>query len=112
MRFKLFFPHITPHIPNHIINTDENLFFYNGIAVIGSNERELMFLKQFMSSRLFWFYIKSTSKPYAAGYFSMSKNYIKDFGIYDFSKEDVNFLVMRIILQFLTPFLKPSIVLQ
>lgn len=93
MRFKLFFPHITPHIPNYIINTDENLFFYNGIAVIGSNERELMLLKKLMSSRLFWFYIKSTSKPYSAGYFSLSKNYIKDFGVYDFSKEDIDFLI-------------------
>lgn len=92
-KYKLFFPHITPHIPNYIINTDENLYFYNGIAVIGSNKRELMLLQKVMSSRIFWFYIESTSKPYSAGYLSLSKNYIKDFGVYNFSEEDINYIL-------------------
>lgn len=93
MKYKLFFPHITPHTPNFIIDTDENLFFYNGMAVIGKNERELAFLGKLMSSRLFWFYLKKTSKPYTSGYISMSKNYIKDFGIYNFTEEDVAYVL-------------------
>jgi adenine-specific DNA-methyltransferase len=93
MRYKLFFPHITPHLPNFIVNTNENLFFYNGIAVIGQNEKELMFLRKLMSSRLFWFYLKSTSKPYTSGYLSMSKNYIKDFGIYEFNAEEIDYII-------------------
>ena len=28
MRNKLFFPHITPDIPNFVINTDEELLFH------------------------------------------------------------------------------------
>lgn len=95
MKHKLFFPHITPHSPNFIIDDDENLFFYNGIAVIGKNERELLFLRKLMSSRLFWFYLKNTSKPYTSGYISMSKNYIKDFGIYDFSNEEIDYIIQE-----------------
>lgn len=93
MKFKLFFPHITPNTPNYVINSNENLFFYNGIAVIGNTKQELLILKKLMSSRLFWFYIKMTSKPYSAGYLSLSKNYIKDFGIYDFSESDIEFIL-------------------
>lgn len=86
---KLFFPHITPHIPNYAISTDENLLFYNGIAVVSNNVNELAFLKKIMSSRLFWFYITNSSKPYGSGYFSLSRNYIKNFGIFDFTEEEM-----------------------
>ncbi|MFW1480453.1 hypothetical protein ACEWA0_23745, partial [Vibrio parahaemolyticus] len=50
-------------------------------------------LKVLMSTRLFWFYIINTSKPYGSGYFSLSRNYIKSFGIYDFSSEQIEFLI-------------------
>lgn len=46
-----------------------------------------------MSTRLFWFYVVNTSKPYGSGYFSLSKNYIKSFGIYSFNKEQKEFLL-------------------
>jgi adenine-specific DNA-methyltransferase len=57
LKNKLFFPHITQSIPNYVINTDENLLFYNGLAVISDSEEELQFLKKLMSSSIFWFYI-------------------------------------------------------
>ena len=41
-----------------------------------------------MSSNLFWFYIIHSSKPYGSGYFSLSRNYIKNFGIADFSEDE------------------------
>ncbi len=44
LKFKLFFPHITPDIPNYVINTDENLLFHNGLAVVTESENELFFL--------------------------------------------------------------------
>jgi type I restriction-modification system DNA methylase subunit len=93
MTHKLFFPHITSRTPHYLLNSDENLLFYNGLAVIGSSERELLYLKKIMSSRLFWFYILHTSKPYTSDYFSLSKNYIKDFGVYNFSEEEVDFII-------------------
>jgi type I restriction-modification system DNA methylase subunit len=93
MKFKLFFPHITSDIPNYVINTDENLLFYNGLAVITSEEKELHFLRKLMSSRLFWYYIRYSSKPYGSGYFSLSRNYIKNFGVHDFSEAEKDFII-------------------
>lgn len=89
---KLFFPHITPHIPNFTISTDENLLFYNGLAVVSDDESELLFLKKLMKSNLFWFYIKNSSKPYGSGYFSLSRNYIKNFGIFNFSESQKEYV--------------------
>ncbi len=86
--FKLFFPHITPHLPNYSLSADENLLFYNGLAAVSDERRKLVFLKKLMSSRLFWFYITNSSKPYGSGYFSLSRNYIKNFGIFNFTDED------------------------
>lgn len=45
-----------------------------------------------MSSRLFWFYITNSSKPYGSGYYSLSRNYIKNFGIYNFTEDEIDWL--------------------
>ena len=93
MRNKLFFPHITPHTPNFVINTDENLLFRNGLAVVVDEEKELLFLQKLMASDIFWLYIKNSSRPYGSGYYSLSKNYIKNFGVYDFTEEQKDYIV-------------------
>lgn len=93
LKYKMFFPHITPNTPNFIIDSDENLLFYNGLAVISENEKELHFLKKLMASRLFWTYIKFSSKPYGSGYYSLSRNYIKNFGVYNFTDEQKDFII-------------------
>ncbi|AEE51087.1 HsdM family class I SAM-dependent methyltransferase [Haliscomenobacter hydrossis] len=85
---KLFFPHITPHIPHYTISQEEDLLFYNGIAVVSEDEKELHFLKKLMSSDLFWFYVVNSSKPYGSGFFSLSRNYIKNFGIAEFAEDE------------------------
>lgn len=91
--FKLFFPHISPTIPNYVINNEPSLLFVNGLAIVGENERELQYLSKIMSSRLFWFYITNSSKPYGSGYYSLSRNYIKNFGIYNFSEDQIDYLI-------------------
>tara|TARA_R100000306_G_C4377669_1_gene142697 strand:+ start:456 stop:2288 length:1833 start_codon:yes stop_codon:yes gene_type:complete len=91
--YKMFFPHITPDIPNFVLNRERDLLFYNGLALIAHTERELEFMKKIMSSRLFWFYIVNSSKPYGSGYFSMSRNYIKNFGIYDFNDDEIDLII-------------------
>jgi adenine-specific DNA-methyltransferase len=93
LKYKLFFPHITSNIPNFVINMDENLLFHNGLALISDNEKDLLFMKKIMSSRLFWFYVVNSSKPYGSGYFSLSRNYIKRFGIYDFTENEIDQLI-------------------
>ncbi|HVX01358.1 MAG TPA: hypothetical protein VHA52_13125, partial [Candidatus Babeliaceae bacterium] len=39
------------------------------------------------------YYIQNTSKPYSANYYSLSKNYIKNFGIYQFNESEINYLL-------------------
>jgi len=92
MKYKLFFPHISASTPHYLLNMEEDLLFYNGLAVIGESKDELIILRKLLSSRLFWFYIQHTSKPYGSSYFSLSKNYLKDFGVCEFTKDDRKYI--------------------
>lgn len=85
--YKLFFPHICER-PTFVISRDRDLLFYNGIAVISESLKELKELKSLLESDIFFNYIKSTTKDYSSGYISMSRNYIKNFGIPEITKED------------------------
>lgn len=93
MKFKLFFPHLSDKTPNYLISTDDNLLFYNGLAIVGQSRKDLTIIKKLMQTKLFWFYIENTSKPYTSGYFSLSSNYIKNFGICELSNSDKEFLL-------------------
>lgn len=93
MKHKLFFPHISDKIPNYAINSDDALLFYNGVAVIGASRKELIFLKKLMQSRLFWYYITTSSKPYSSSYFSLARNYIKNFGVCQLEPDEIEFVV-------------------
>jgi len=92
-QYKLLFPHITPKTPNYILSEQADLLFHNGLGVLSNDKESLEVLRVLMSSRLFWFYIINTSKPYGSGYFSLSKNYIKSFGIYPFNEQQKDFLL-------------------
>lgn len=93
MKHKLFFPKIANRSPLCVINSDENMLFYNGQAIIGKNIEELLFIRKIMESRLFWYYIETSSKPYSSNYYSLNGNYIKNFGVYDFSEEEKNYII-------------------
>lgn len=93
MKHKLFFPHLAAKIPNYLINSDEDLLFYNGLALLAESKNELVVMKKIMESRLFWFYIQNSSKPYTSGYFSFSSNYIRNFGICDLDNDEIKFVV-------------------
>lgn len=101
----MFFPKYSDRTPNFIINSDDDLLFYNGLAVVGSTETEMEVIKRIMESRLFWYYIKTTSKPYSSNYYSLNGNYIKNFGICGLSEMEKKFLTtetdMNLIDQFL-----------
>lgn len=90
---KMFFPKYSDRTPNFILNADDDLLFYNGLAVVGSSEIEMKIIKKIMESNIFWYYIKTTSKPYASDYYSLNGNYIKNFGICDLSDNDIIFLL-------------------
>ncbi|EPH3386838.1 HsdM family class I SAM-dependent methyltransferase [Klebsiella oxytoca] len=90
---KLFLPKITNSSPYSIISSDENLMFYNGIAIVGHSYKELLFIQKIIGSRLFWYYISKTSKPYSSNYFSLNGNYINNFGIYPFSETEIDYII-------------------
>lgn len=92
---KLFFPKMSDRIPSYIINSEDNLLFYNGQAVIGHTEDEMLFIKKIMESRLFWYYIKTTSKPYSSEYYSLNGNYIKNFGVCQLTDSEMNFVLQE-----------------
>ncbi|PWN63988.1 Eco57I restriction-modification methylase domain-containing protein [Chryseobacterium viscerum] len=90
---KLFFPKFSDKIPSYLISNDDDLLFYNGQAIIGHSEDEMLLIKKILESRLFWYYIKTTSKPYSSEYYSLNGTYIKNFGIPDFTEDDIDFLI-------------------
>ena len=90
---KMFFPKYTDRTPSFIINSDDNLLFYNGLAVVGSSKTEMQILKKIMESSIFWHYIKSTSKPYSSNYYSLNGIYIKNFGVCELTDKEKNFLI-------------------
>jgi methylase of polypeptide subunit release factors len=93
MKNKLFFPKMADQTPNYIINADDNLLFYNGLAIVGGTKRELTVIKKILESKVFWFYIQKTSKPYASNYYSLNGNYIRNFGICNLDKDEIEFVV-------------------
>lgn len=90
---KLFFPKYSDKTPDFLISNDIDLLFYNGLAVIGHSEEEMLLAKKIMESRLFWYYIKKTSKPYSSNYYSLNGNYINNFGICDFTNNEIDFIL-------------------
>lgn len=89
---KLFFPHITDS-PNFVITEDRDLLFYNGLAAFSEDINELRILKSILETDIFWFYISQTSKYYISNHRSISKNYIKKFGIPKFTEEEKNYIL-------------------
>ncbi|AOW19750.1 HsdM family class I SAM-dependent methyltransferase [Urechidicola croceus] len=89
---KLFFPHITDS-PNFVITEDRDLLFYNGLAAFSEDINELLILKSILETDIFWFYISQTSKYYISNHRSISKNYIKKFGIPEFTEDEKNYIL-------------------
>lgn len=85
--YKLLFPYITKE-PCFVFTENQDLLFYNGYAIFSDSKEELLVLQKILMSDIFWFYIVNTSKPYAGNYFSVAKNYIKNFGICNLSEEE------------------------
>jgi len=69
------------------------MLFYNGYAVLSDSIEDLTILQKILMSKIFWFYIENTSKPYNGNYFSLAKNYVKNFGVCDLTKSDKKYLL-------------------
>lgn len=90
---KVFFPKYSDVTPHFIISTDKDLLFYNGQAIVGHSHEEMLLIKKIMQSKLFWYYIKTTSKPYSSSYYSLNGNYVRNFGLCTLNKDELEFLL-------------------
>lgn len=89
---KLLFPYMAKQ-PYFVYSDQTNLLLYAGYAVYFDSERELKILKRILESKVFWYYIKTTSKPYAGNFFALAKNYVKDFGICELTEGEKDYLL-------------------
>lgn len=89
--FKLLFPYISDN-PYFVFSNQRDLLFYNGYALVSENIDDLLIAQKVLMSKLFWFYIKHTSKPYGSNYFALAKNYVKNFGYFQFNQNQKNVL--------------------
>jgi len=91
---KLLFPYMSNQ-PYFVYSDQKDLLFYAGYAIFLDNpsKREVELLKIILKSKLFWYYIKNSSKPYSGNFFALAKNYVKDFGICELTKEEEDFLL-------------------
>lgn len=93
VKYKLFFPQLVKKGFKAVVNDEENLYFYNGMAAYAEDKESLKILEKLLVSDVMWSYIENKSKHYASGYFGLGKNYLKDFGIYDFSDEEKEYII-------------------
>lgn len=91
-KYKLLFPQLARKGFHSYLSDDENLYFYNGMAALSNDLNSLLVLQKIFMSDIFRTYVSSTSKNYASNYYSMGRNYIKNFGIIDFNDDDMFFL--------------------
>jgi adenine-specific DNA-methyltransferase len=89
---KLLFPYMADQ-PRFVFTDHEDLLIYCGYAVFGRDEHQLLVLQRVLTSKVFWFYIRHTSKPYANGYFALAKNYVTGFGVPEFTPEEAHHLI-------------------
>ena len=90
---KLFFPKIANKPLHCALVNAPNLLLYNGMAFVGEDERKMRVLKAILESEIFWNYVTANSKPYSSGYYSLNGANIKNFGIPNFSENDIEELV-------------------
>ena len=90
---KLLFPYMAAH-PHFVYTGNEDMLIYCGYAIFCDNEEELLVLKRILESTVFDYYMRHTAKPYASGYYSYAKNYVKGFGIPNLSKQQRMDLLM------------------
>lgn len=75
---------LVPHIcdtPCFIHCVHKSILFYDGYAIFAESPRKLEIVRRILKSKVFWYYITKTSKPYSGGFFSLEKRYIQHFGL-------------------------------
>lgn len=89
--FRLLMPYIAD-TPTFYLSDIENLLYYNGFALVSDDIVTLERLQKILKTDIFWFYVMNISKPYANGYYSMGKRYIRYYGIPSLTEEQTAIL--------------------
>lgn len=89
---RLLYPHICKE-PHFVLTEIDDLLFYNGNAIYSNSKKELLVLKKILESEVFKYYLKYSSRNYSGDYISLSKNYIKHFGVCELSEDETNYLM-------------------
>lgn len=84
---KLLFPYMAKK-PHFVFTDDSEMLIYCGYAIFSDSEYDLKVLKRILESNVFDYYMQQTSKPYASGYYSYAKNYVKHFGVCELSEAE------------------------
>ncbi|MEQ9287720.1 MAG: N-6 DNA methylase [Cyclobacteriaceae bacterium] len=84
---KLLFPYMAKK-PHFVFTNNSDMLIYCGYAIFSESQKELLILKRVLESDVFDYYMRNTSKPYSSGYFSYAKNYVKHFGVCEFSESE------------------------
>ncbi|RLA80944.1 MAG: SAM-dependent DNA methyltransferase [Epsilonproteobacteria bacterium] len=92
-KYKLLFPQLVKKGFKSCLKNDPDLYFYNGMAALSDDKEELELLQRIFATDIFWTYVSSISKHYASSYYSLGRNYIKNFGIYNFKKKEKKYLL-------------------
>ncbi len=88
---KLLFPYMAKK-PYFVFTAQKDLLIYCGYAIFSESKNDLLILKKLLESIVFEYYMTNTSKPYTSGYFSFAKNYVKNFGVIEFSDNEKKFI--------------------
>lgn len=80
-RYKLFFPKIANKSPRCVLVDDPDLLLYNGMAFVNDDIEILRNVQAIIESNVFWDYVTLNAKPYSSGYYALSGNNIKNYGI-------------------------------
>lgn len=91
---KILFPYMS-NKPYFVYSDQKDLLFYAGYAIFLQNksQREIDILKIILKSKIFWYYIENSSKPYSGNFYALAKNYVKDFGVCELTKKEEDFLL-------------------
>jgi len=91
---KLLFPYMSSQA-YFVYSDQKDLLFYAGYSIFLDNpsQREVELLKIILKSKVFWYYIENSSKPYSGNFYALAKNYVKDFGVCELSEEEEDFLL-------------------
>lgn len=90
--YKILLPYMAWKF-NFQITDKKDLLLYCWYAIFSDEIKDLEVINKILSSEIFDYYVKNTSKPYSWKFYSLAKNHIKDFWICNLTNDEKKFLI-------------------